>query len=54
MTLFDHRKAIAWVAGQPCPKLPNRREALILVIVAAIRVLLYFDRDLPLIAIAHR
>jgi hypothetical protein len=48
LPLFDHRKVAAWVAGQPRPKLPNRRETLILAIAAVIGVLLYFSYELPL------
>ncbi|HEV3300804.1 MAG TPA: hypothetical protein VG055_14235 [Planctomycetaceae bacterium] len=48
LPLFDHRKVAAWLAGQPRPKLPNRRETLILAIAAVIGVLLYFSYELPL------
>jgi hypothetical protein len=45
---FDHGQVIAWVARQRRPKLPNRRETLILAIGALIGALLYFSRRLPL------
>jgi hypothetical protein len=47
LPLFDHRRVIAWVTRQPRPKLPNRRETLILAIGAVIGVLLYVYRELP-------
>ena len=45
---LEHGQVIAWIARQPRPKLPNRRETLILAIGALISVLLYFSGRLPL------
>jgi hypothetical protein len=48
LPLFDHRKAAVWIARQPRPRLPNRRETLILAIAAVAGMTLYFSNGLPL------